>query len=61
MASFAKKLVSGLSSFSLPLSLLQQQKKKSKGAKKKEIAGLSSADSPFDPEASIVRKFPSLG
>ena len=61
--SFAEGLASGLSS--LPEALLYQKEKKRKDAKKKEIAGLSSADSPSDPEASIVRKkrkiIPSMG
>ena len=61
--SFAEGLASSLSG--LPQALMYGQDKRRKDAKKKEIAGLSSADSPSDPEASIVRKkrtiFPSMG
>ena len=49
MASFAEGLASGLSG--LPQALLYRQEQDRKDAYKKDIAGLSSADSPFDYEA----------
>ena len=49
MASFVEGLASGLSG--LPQALLYRQEKDREDAYKKDIAGLSSADSPFDPEA----------